>query len=297
MSISVERAASGRRARGLGFLFIAACCWGLTYPVQKFLLRELPPFSARALCAGAGLLLGFGLAVIRGEKLGVPSGEMGRLCRAAMLNFGLFSVLLIAALIWLTASEAVICTYTMPIWSSLLAWVLCGERLSPVRAVALAAGFGGIVVLVSAEPPTATWDKLPGYACGLSAAWVFALGTLLSKHQPLRLAPVAGVAWQIAVGAIPALLLALTERPDWADVTPLGWAALAYCASVPMVIAYLAWFRALAHLPAATAAIGTLIAPIVGVSSAALLLGEPVGLRQLAALALTLFGVALAVRG
>ncbi|MBO0711346.1 MAG: EamA family transporter [Acetobacteraceae bacterium] len=63
-----------------------------------------------------------------------------------------------------------------------------------------------------------------------------------------------------------------------------------------MVIAYLAWFRALAHLPAATASIGTLIAPIVGVSSSAPLFGEPVGLRQLVALVLTLFDVGLAVR-
>lgn len=214
--------------RGLGFLFTAASCWGLTYPVQKFLLSELPPFSARALCAAVGLILGFGLALIRREPLAVPRREIGRLCGAAMLNLGLFSVLLIAALIWLKASEAVICTYTMPIWSSLLAWAIYGERLSPGRALALAAGFGGIVVLVSAEPPTASWDKLPGYACGLSAAWLFALGTLLSKHHPPRLAPVAGVAWQIAVGSIPALLLAATERPDWAGVTPLGWAALAY---------------------------------------------------------------------
>jgi drug/metabolite transporter (DMT)-like permease len=37
--------------------------------------------------------------------------------------------------------------------------------------------------------------------------------------------------------------------------------------------------------------------PVIGVFSSGLTLGEPLGLRQLAALALTLGGVALAARG
>ena len=44
-------------------------------------------------------------------------------------------------------------------------------------------------------------------------------------------------------------------------------------------------------------AIGSLLVPIVGVLGSAALLGEPLGLRQGAALALTLGGVALASRG
>jgi probable blue pigment (indigoidine) exporter len=63
-----------------------------------------------------------------------------------------------------------------------------------------------------------------------------------------------------------------------------------------MTVAYLAWFRALRLVTAATAATALLIAPTVGVFSSTLLLGEPLGMRQLAALALTLIGVGLAVR-
>ena len=80
-------------------------------------------------------------------------------------------------------------------------------------------------------------------------------------------------------------------------MTVLGWLALLYCATVPMIVAYLAWFRALQLLPAATASIGTLLAPVIGVSGSAVLLGEPIGARQAAALGLTLAGVALAARG
>ncbi len=283
--------------QGLLLLLATAVGWGLNWPVQKFLLTELPPFSMRAACAMAAALLGFGLAHARGERLAVPAGQWRILVIAATLNYGLFSVLTVMSLLWLNATEAVIFTYTMPIWTALLAWLAYGERLSAWRVLALLLGLCGIGVLVGAEPMQASWAKLPGFACALSAAWVFAAATVVSKHTPPRLSPVAGVAWQIAIGSVPALLLCMREAPDWAGVSALGWLALGYCAVVPMVLAYLAWFRALQLLPAATASIGTLIAPVVGVTGSALLLGEPLGLRQGLALAFTLAGVGLAVRG
>src|SRR5437764_8284280 len=92
------RVLAGSTARGLGFLLIAAASWGITWPIQKFLLTELPPFSLRAVCAVAGALIGFGLARARGERMGVPAGQWRILAIASMLNFGLFSVLTITAL-------------------------------------------------------------------------------------------------------------------------------------------------------------------------------------------------------
>jgi drug/metabolite transporter (DMT)-like permease len=49
-------------------------------------------------------------------------------------------------------------------------------------------------------------------------------------------------------------------------------------------------------LPAATASIGTLLVPVVGVLAAAMMLHEPLGLREIAALVITLGGVTVALR-
>ena len=49
--------------------------------------------------------------------------------------------------------------------------------------------------------------------------------------------------------------------------------------------------------PAGMAALGSLLVPVIGVSSSGALLGEPLGWRHLAALVLTLGGVILASRG
>lgn len=57
------------------------------------------------------------------------------------------------------------------------------------------------------------------------------------------------------------------------------------------------WFAALRLLPAFTATIGVLLAPVVGVFSSAALLGDPLGLRQLLALAITVDGILLAALG
>ena len=71
---------------------------------------------------------------------------------------------------------------------------------------------------------------------------------------------------------------------------------MAYMTAVPMGLCYLTWFAALRRLPPATASMATLITPVVGVVAGAVTLGEPFGMKQVAALALTLGGVALALR-
>jgi drug/metabolite transporter (DMT)-like permease len=296
VSTSAERLArpDTTRLQGLGLLLLTACSWGINWPVAKFLLTELPPFSMRAACCGVATALAFALARARGERLAVPLRMWPRLVVFATLNFGAFIVLTTLALTRLHASEAVVVTYTLPIWAAVIAWPVLGERLTVVTILALVLGLSGVALLVGVDASDVSVAKLPGVGLALSAAVLFALGTVISKQKPLALPPVAGVAWQLALSLVPVAALALTERPDWSAVTPLGWGGVLFSAAFPMTLAYLAWFRALRLLPAGTAATGVLISPVVGVIGSALLLGDPLGPRQVAALALTLTGVGLA---
>jgi drug/metabolite transporter (DMT)-like permease len=63
-----------------------------------------------------------------------------------------------------------------------------------------------------------------------------------------------------------------------------------------MALCYLAWFGALKRIPTTTASTGLLLIPIIGALAAAVMLGEPLGVRELAAFALTLAGVVLELR-
>jgi probable blue pigment (indigoidine) exporter len=296
VSTSAERHAlpDAGRLQGLALLLVTACSWGLNWPIAKFLLSELPPFSMRAVCCATAVVFAFALAMARGERLAVPTAQWPRLAVFATLNFGAFIVFTTLSLAWLHASEAVIVTYTLPIWATLIAWPVLGERPTLVAVLALLLGIGGIALLVGVDAADASWAKLPGVAMGLIAAVLFGLGTVIGKQRALALPPITAVAWQLALSLVPVGALALTERPDWSAVTPLGWLAVLFVATLPMTLAYVAWFRALCLLPASTAANGVLISPLVGVMGSALLLGDPLGPRQVAALALTLTGVGLA---
>jgi drug/metabolite transporter (DMT)-like permease len=86
------------------------------------------------------------------------------------------------------------------------------------------------------------------------------------------------------------------ERPNVSALSAFGFADLVYMTLVPMGVCYLAWFAALKRLPAATAAMGTLTVPILGVAAGAVFLGDPIGWRELTAGILTLTGVGLALQ-
>jgi drug/metabolite transporter (DMT)-like permease len=70
-------------------------------------------------------------------------------------------------------------------------------------------------------------------------------------------------------------------------------AVWAWHAALPMVLCYALWTSLVARVPASLAAIATLLAPFVGVSSAILLLGDPLTWQKALALALVLGSIAL----
>jgi drug/metabolite transporter (DMT)-like permease len=131
----------------------------------------------------------------------------------------------------------------------------------------------------------------------LGAAVGFALGTVLAKKRPILMRPIPAAAWQIGIGSLPVVAAGfLIETTHLSNVSALGWWLLVYSTVGAFSLAYVCWFAALARLPASVATIGTMAAPVIGVVTSALALGEPLGPGQLTALIFTLGGVALATR-
>ncbi len=291
----------GARARiapaGLMFLAITSVGWGFNWPVTKYLLSELPPLTMRGTTGVIGALLLALLAMLRGQSLRVPRQCWPRLMLAAFLNVACWMSLMGLALLWLPASEAALIAYTMPVWASLLAWPILGERPNLLRVVSLLMAFAGLAAIMGGNGVAASLSKLPGIAMALGGAIGFAIGTVLAKKLPLPLPPLTAAAWQIGVGCLPVALVGLcVETTDLAAVTPLGWYLLFYSTVIQFCIAYVSWFAALARLPASVAAIGTMAVPVIGVVTSAVALHEPLGAGQIAALIFTLGGVALAAR-
>jgi drug/metabolite transporter (DMT)-like permease len=290
------------QVQGLLWVVLTASCWGLSWPVMKVALAEWPVFSFRVVTSAGGVALLLGLALARGEPI-CPRGraQWGRLVLAGLLNITPFVGLGTLSLLWLNASEAAIVAYTMPIWAAMLAWPVLGERPSAPRLTGLAVGLGGVAVLLmpavlaSAGGNT---EKLPGYACILGTAVLFAFGTVLTKRRSPGMPPLSSLAWQIVFGTVPLALGALLfDRWDGVHIGFRSWLMALYIVIAGLCVGYLAWFRALRLLPASTAATATLLVPVIGALSAGVLLGEPLGWRQVTALGATVAGIVLASRG
>ncbi|WP_082512440.1 DMT family transporter [Afipia sp. Root123D2] len=296
-TVSSGAPAPRSRLPGLLFLLTTSVGWGLNWPVTKRLLDELPPLSLRGGTGVIGAFLIAGIAVAFKQKLKVPPGQWPRLIMLSVLNVTSWMALMGLALVWLPASEAAVLAYTMPVWASVLAWPILGERISLVRVIALLMALAGLVALMGGSGIAASMEKLPGIVLALVGAFAFALGTVIAKRAPLSLPPLAAAAWQVGIGCLPVAIAGLIfESPHISALTPLGWWLFAYSVLMQFCVAYVCWFAALERLPASVAAIGTTLVPVIGVVASAITLGEPLGPGQIAALVFIIAGVMLATR-
>jgi len=298
MTIPIQPGAKARIApAGLAFLAITSIGWGFNWPIVKYLLGQMAPLTLRGTTGVVGAALLMGLALWRGQSLHVPRRLWPRLALASFLNVGCWMVLMGFALLWLPATEGALISYTMPIWASLMAWPLLGERPNLLRVISLAMAFAGLSAIMGGNGFAVSMTKLPGILMALTGALGFALGTVLAKKLPLALPPLSAAAWQIGIGCLPVAIAGLLiDHTDWAGITELGWLLLCYAVVIQFCIAYVSWFAALACLPASVAAIGTMAVPVIGVTASAIALHEPLGPGQIAALIFTLAGVALATQ-
>ncbi|MCC6470828.1 MAG: DMT family transporter [Alphaproteobacteria bacterium] len=261
--------------------------WGVNFPVMKMALREIEPWSFRVLCLTAGALGLFLIAVLTGQRLAAPRRDWPMLVVLSLLNitgwhlFSAFGISLMAA------GRASVLAYTMPLWAVLAASPILGERLTRTRMAGLALGLGGIAVLFSDEL-SRVGAAPAGALCTLGSAISWGLGTAVLKSRRWGMGAVVLTGWQMVIGGLPVLagFAFVGHAPDLAQVSSTAWLALAYAATVPMVFCHYAWTRLVGLLPAGVAAISTLMIPVVGVISSAPLVGEAVGLREIAALAL-----------
>jgi drug/metabolite transporter (DMT)-like permease len=282
---------------GLLFLAITSVGWGFNWPVTKYLLAELPPLTLRGSTGVVGASLLAALALWRGQSLRVPRDCWPRLVLAAALNVGCWMALMGLALLWLPASEAALIAYTMPVWASILAWPILGERPNLLRVISLVMAFAGLSAIIGGNGLAASMAKLPGILMALGGAVGFALGAVMAKKLPLELPPLSAAAWQIGIGCLPVAIAGLLiEHTNLAALSQTGWILIVYATVIQFCVAYVAWFAALKRLPASVAAIGTMAVPVIGVVTSALALHEPLGIGQLTALGFTLAGVALATR-
>jgi drug/metabolite transporter (DMT)-like permease len=257
-------------------LMLAVLCliWGVTWPVIKLALDDIPPLSMRTCSLGLGAATLVLLCLARRRSLRVPTViAWVHITVASLLNVSAFVVLTSFAQIATTTSRVSILAYTMPIWSVLLAWLFLDERPTRMQAVALGLCAAGLGILI--YPLTVTGVPL-GIVLTLVAAMGWAAGTIYMKWAHIDADPMAAACWQLVIAFVMVAVCTLLYQGhlELAGATAKSLLALLFSGVVGSGIAYGLWFAVVRRLPAGTASLGLLSVPVVGVVASMIILGE-----------------------
>ena len=252
------------------------------------------PLTFAALRVGLSALVLFALLLVLRRPLRPP--PLGYTAVIGLLQTTAFVGLVIWALNSGGAGKVAVLTYTMPFWLLLLAWAFLGERLRDVQWLAVGLALIGLVLVVS------PWrlDGVLGSVLTLLGGFSWAASAVVVKRLERRHAVdiLSLTAWQMLLGSLPLLLVAVVAREGAPDWTGVFVAALAYNVVLANAVAWLLWLYALRTLTAGAAGLGTLAVPVVGVVAAWLQLGERPGAVEAAGMVLIIGALAiLSVRG
>jgi drug/metabolite transporter (DMT)-like permease len=247
--------------------------WGLTWPVLRIALDEIPPFSLRVITSALGALFLFTLAGLQHRKVGLQGRNWLHVAVAGTLNIAAFTILTALGQIGTLTSRVIILGYSMPIWACLLAVPVLGERIDRTRAIALVLCVAGIVTMVAPLLQTAA---LHGLMFSLAAGMSWAAGTIYLKWARIPGDPITLAAWQLA-WAFAITCLAVPVFEGSFHLWPTQWrtaGALMFSGFIGSGFCYFLWFTAVRRLPAMTVSLGVLSVPVIGIAASALMLGE-----------------------
>ena len=271
-------------------LVVLSLIWGYTWVLAKQALAYAPPFAfAAERCVGGALALFLALKLMGRRVRLVAPKETLAVGLAQVTGFMAFQTW---ALVEGGPGKTAVLIFTMPIWTLLIAWPVLGERIRGKQWLAALCTLSGLVLII--EP----WDmhsSLFSKFLGVMAALCWATGTVLVKRlrsqQPVELLSL--TTWQMILGAIPLVLLALIipERPtDW-SVSYIG--ILIFMSVISTAMCWWLWITILDRVPAWEASLSVLGTPVVALISAHVMLGEEFKLGEVAGIILIGGGLAL----
>ncbi|MEL6381827.1 MAG: EamA family transporter [Cyanobacteria bacterium J06626_18] len=262
---------------------LAPISWGTTYAVATEFLPPGHPLLVAALRSlPIGLLLTIGLRRL-------PKGDWWwRILVLGGLNIGLFQALLFVAAYRLPGGVAATAGAIQPLLVVLFSWPLLSEKPSKASVVAAIAGFIGVGLLVLG--PAARLDGL-GVVAAIAGATTMGLGTVLVKRWKPRVPLMVFTAWQLTVGGLMLLPVALITEGPFTELSKTNLWGFVYLGVIGTGLAYALWFRGIRRLKATSVSYLGLLSPVVATLIGYLFLQEILTPIQLAGVAVVLASV------
>ncbi|HEU0204667.1 MAG TPA: DMT family transporter [Burkholderiaceae bacterium] len=285
------------RPRDLIELLLLAALWGASFLLMRY---AAPSFGAVALVevrvALAAVVL-LPLLFFRGG-FGSLRRHAGWVATIGVLNSALPFVLLTYATLTVTAGFAAILNSTTPLWTALIGFLVWRERIRAAQWLGLSLGLVGVVILVwgkvDLRPGATHFATALAVLAALGGAMAYGLSANLVRRYLAGVDPLVTAAGSQVSAAVALAPLAAAAVPAVAP-DAAAWAAAVALAVACTAVAYLLYFRLLAHVGAMRAASVTFLIPVFATVWGAALLDEPITLQMLAGGAVILAGTALAL--
>jgi drug/metabolite transporter (DMT)-like permease len=282
--------------RNWSFLAILSILWGGSFFFVELALRGLPVLTiVWARVAGAALLLGLW---IWARGLGFPRGpgHWRALMVQGFLNNVVPFTLFVLAQDQIEGALAAIVNATTPLWTVLVAhFATSDERLTPAKILALALGFGGVLVMTGGEAGGTAWAILACLAAALSYGFAGVWGR---RFKPMGLSPEQVAFGQVSCATLILLPIWLVLDQPWQLAAPptISLAAMVGLISLSTALAYLIFFRILASAGATMLSLVTFLIPVSAIALGIGFLGEHLLPRHMIGFGLIVIGL-LAIDG
>jgi drug/metabolite transporter (DMT)-like permease len=285
------------KTRDLADLLMLATLWGASFLFIRVGAAEFGPVTLAALrCLGAALFL-LPILMLRGQGAALRQHwrvlALVGLCNSA-LPFVLYGVAMLA----INAGLSAIFNAATPLWAAAIGAVWLHERLGAMRVLGLFIGLLGVMGLA--------WDKagftanehgvsaaLAIAAC-LGATALYGFAACLAKKRLSGVPPMALATGSQLSAALVLALPAILMRPA-AMPSLTAWIGLVLLAVLCTGVAYILYFRLIAHTGPTNASAVTFLSPAVAAFFGWLFLDEALTLSMVIGAAVILVGTALAM--
>lgn len=282
--------------RDTGELLALGALWGASFLFMRIGVTGFGPVALVFVRVAGACALLMPLVLWRGEWPAVRR-HWRAIAWVGVVNSALPFLLYMAAALVLSAGLMSVFNATAPIWGALIAWLWLGDRLTAWRVMGLAIGVAGVVGL--------TWGKADfrvseqgispalGIAACLGATFFYGLAANVSRRYLRGVPPLAAAGGSLLAST---LLLALPALWTWPAVTPDAreWASATALALACTGLAYVLYFRLIAHIGPSNAVSVTFLIPPFAIAWGWIFLDEQPTAATVGGCAVVLFGTALA---
>ena len=280
---------------------IAVVIWGATPAATKVAVTGLDPMVAGMLRTVLAAAVVVPAAMVM--RLPLPSNreDWSLLAFSALGGFAGFTLLFSVGVKLTSASHAALINASIPIFTGLFGAI--AERRVPgwLWMLGVAISFAGVTVLIGVrtESDISAGATVFGDLLCIAATLCAAFGYVTGARLAGRIGTFAVTFWGVGLAALIQLplLWVLTRGFEWPGLAETAWLGVLYLAVGSTVVAYIAWYWALARGGAVRLGPTQFAMPVISLSLAAVMFAETLTPVILVAAAAIVGGIAITRRG